>query len=132
MMSEKWTPGPWRYRPHQYDDWGIVKGADGRTICQAQDLRVSEEEKSECRATGADPYAANAQLIAAAPDLYAALELAKKALTEIRKCSSAGAAVGYTNPEVWGPALYESHGFVHYALDAIDDALAKARGGSND
>jgi hypothetical protein len=105
-MTEKWTPGPWRYRPHQHDDWGIVKGADGYPICQARDARVSEEEKSECRATGADPYAANAHLIAAAPDLYAALA----AIFPNDQCIDAGLD----------------------KREAALAALARARGASND
>jgi hypothetical protein len=72
MSTLKATPGPWRYRPDEYDDWGIVKGSDNFVICQAR-VRASEEELSTHRKNGTDPFAANAHLIAAAPTLYQAL-----------------------------------------------------------
>lgn len=63
-MSE-FTPGPWSYRSKEDDDWGIVRGPDGWVIAQAR---------------AGDPYGANARLIAAAPDLYAALKTAGAAI----------------------------------------------------
>lgn len=73
----KFTPGPWEI--HQGDDGqpiaGIRERADGRFVAltqfDAEDCRTVEtanDRRAEC--------AANAHLIAAAPDLYAAVRLA--------------------------------------------------------
>lgn len=78
-MSEH-TKGPWDYRPKEYDDWGVVRGApdpDGRAwiVTQARAGReVSEDELAEHRKNGTDPYEGNARLIAAAPAMYDALD----------------------------------------------------------
>lgn len=75
------TPGPWLYRPKEYDDWGIVRVAgideDGwqRIICQASYF-ADPDELCAHRANGTDPAEANARLIAAAPEL---LEIAQEA-----------------------------------------------------
>src|SRR5690348_13665919 len=63
------TPGPWRYRPDKYDDWGYVRGPDGGivAICRAY-IRMSEDELNEHRAAKTDPVEADGRLIAAAPD----------------------------------------------------------------
>lgn len=74
MTERKWTPGPWVYRPHKYDDWGLVRGSDDYPVASASICRATEEEKDNCRRDHRDPAEANAHLIAAAPDLYEALE----------------------------------------------------------
>ena len=71
----KFTPGPWRYRPFEYDDWGIIRMAapDGALVAIARggsnDINLNEHR---CNKT--DPYEANARLITAAPELLAALK----------------------------------------------------------
>jgi hypothetical protein len=80
------------------------------------------------RVTWLDEACANSHLIAAAPCMAGALEEAKSALIKIRECSMAGASEGYSKPELWGEALYKSHGDVEAALRKIDTALARARG----
>lgn len=72
------TPGPWVYRPHDHDDWGIVRvTADesryGFVICQARNPDVIGDSLDAYRKSGGDPYEANARLIAAAPALLDAL-----------------------------------------------------------
>ena len=70
------TPGPWAYRPEKYDDWGMVRGADKYPVASASTCRSDDFEKNEHRRKKTDPADANARLIAAAPDLHAALRAA--------------------------------------------------------
>ena len=70
------TPGPWAYRPEKYDDWGMVRGADKYPVASASTCRSDDFEKNEHRRNKTDPADANARLIAAAPDLHAALTAA--------------------------------------------------------
>jgi hypothetical protein len=65
------TPGPWAYRPWQYDDWGVVRAPQGNGhdlapfIAHADAGRgVTEDEKAEHRRNRTDPYGANAAHIA--------------------------------------------------------------------
>jgi hypothetical protein len=109
------TKGPWHYRPHEYDDWGVVR-ADKFTICQARDWNAFDEETlAQHRKAGTDPWEANARLIAAAPELY-------EALKAIRTLNAKASESGYTDHTALN-ALYEAN-----ALASA--ALAKAEGRS--
>ena len=113
MTERKWTPGPWVYRPEEFDDWGVVRGSDvgdgwATYICQAKDQRVDEAGENEARRNGIDPWESNAHLIAAAPELYEALDDVVKMLDD---------------NEV--PISYE---YYCTALEPARAALAKARG----
>ena len=76
---EEHTPGPWLYRPQEYDDCGIVRTAAinehgfQNVICQANYFKELAE-LGEYRKNGTDPAEANARLIAAAPDLLFACQ----------------------------------------------------------
>lgn len=61
MSETKWTPGPW-----SLDDQDAIFGPSGEFIGEAYDGGLA--------ADFAAPQTANATLMAAAPDLYAALE----------------------------------------------------------
>lgn len=72
MSDNKHTPGPWAYRPLEFDDWGIVRAGD-YVVAQAR-AGGGDVSLDEHRANKTDPYEANARLIAAAPDLLEALK----------------------------------------------------------
>lgn len=56
----KATPGPWSYRPNQYDDWGILRAPDSSLVA------VSRGDAKDYSPWRADPYAPNGQFIALA------------------------------------------------------------------
>lgn len=63
-MSAMWTPGPWRAfeNEHTGESW-VIPNAGGMLVAQCNVRNPFDPEQM-----------ANARLIAAAPDLYAALE----------------------------------------------------------
>lgn len=65
-----------------------------------------------------------AEIIERAASAPAALRQAKAALIKIRACSIAGCEFGYGKPEIWGDALFASHGDVANALKVIDAVLS--------
>jgi hypothetical protein len=104
-MSGAWTPGPWRVNPKAATN---VESANGRGVAACGGYYDN---------TSNGAYAveneANAHLIAAAPDLYAALADALKALEKFVD-TSAEQRKPYEHPLS--------------AYDRGQDALAKARG----
>lgn len=72
-MAERWTPGPWDYRPGEYDDWGWIRGGPGGMTIGHAHSPLDDDEANRHRAAKTDPWEANARLMAAAPELYAAL-----------------------------------------------------------
>lgn len=110
MSRSSWTPGPWRVADED-GSVGSIEDADGQSVAQAQE-RIEDRDRLGNRGP---PVArrANARLIAAAPDLYRAAELARVVVEQ---------AVGAG----W---LGDDDMTDRIALDAIDAALAKARGG---
>ena len=67
MTSAPWTPGPWTvHKSRTTDDVGIIGGGGCLAECFSEIRRKNENAVRE--------QEANAHLIAAAPDLYAALD----------------------------------------------------------
>lgn len=67
------TEGPWEYRPHELDDWGVVR-AGAFVLCQARDPAMMDDSQlAQCRADGSDPWSDNARFVAASRDLVPAL-----------------------------------------------------------
>jgi hypothetical protein len=74
-MTNPWTPGPWRYRPNEHDDWGRVVSPDNWTIAYARwSPKISDDDLNVYRNTGVDPAKGNATLISAAPEMAEVLE----------------------------------------------------------
>lgn len=90
-MTTKHTPGPW------VESGEFILGADHTTICQARDE---------------DAWEANAQLIAAAPELLAALEGLMEHFIGDRSSRNVVGAAGL-------------------ACDVARAAIAKAKGGAS-
>ena len=110
-----WTPGPWKWVIHDYS-MASIEGPNGEydhvlsvSPCKGCQARTKEWLWGRCLT----PSEANAHLIAAAPDLYAALEKARETLCR--------ALLVANNSRGWSP---ESH----VRVQAIDAALRKARG----
>ena len=137
MKNEKakFTPGPWSYRPNKYDDWGVVKSPDGLPVAQACVGRWSKDFDKH-RTEGTDPAEANARLIAAAPELLAALEMQAAAFSALSMAhyyqdSMEGA-------KDWGQKQYSKNAYLEAAKEAdlLQDkasemrraAIAKAKG----
>ena len=104
MPETKWTPGPWTViralKPVDGEyDYGI--NGSGRIIAEAYG-RTTETERP--------PAEANANLIAAAPDLYEALAVARGQVESW--CHTQGDAKAFFD-ETLGPivaALYKARG----------------------
>lgn len=41
-IKRPWTPGPWEYRPDEFDDWGVVSSGHYH-LCRVRDPRVPFE-----------------------------------------------------------------------------------------
>jgi hypothetical protein len=71
--------GPWHYRPHGTDDWGVVRGAPdpngvGIFIIQARYPYCDETELAKHRRNMTDPYEKLARAIASIPDMMKEIE----------------------------------------------------------
>lgn len=120
-MDAKHTPGPWRVEDDTFLVWGACQLADDGTIdflgipvARAETSRDWERHYGYQRKPGEED--ANARLIAAAPELLAALELAEKFVTN-------GVDLGFIRmPDASTPDS------AHGTLPAIRAAIAKAKG----
>ena len=80
MSEAKHTPGPWTHDPDDFD-WGFVRAADGSLVANTCiGPCYTKEEAALCRANNSEPARvdANARLIAAAPQMFQALALARR------------------------------------------------------
>jgi hypothetical protein len=117
MSEPKWTRGPWTV-----GDDGIVDNQNGFPIKLAtgwkEDAWQNDDADEESKA--------NARLIASAPELYTALETARKILREFCSLYSFNAEVDsmLSPEEVAGLRLVKDG---KSAFEIIDAALAKAR-----
>jgi len=106
------SPLPWSIRPHDYDDWGWIRAANGDLAC------VAKGDRSDTwfahREAGTDPAQANADLIVNSVNLLPELVMALEAALQAVEYSI---EMGGTDP---GGVLLQ-------ALNKIDVALAKAR-----
>jgi hypothetical protein len=114
-MSAKHTPGPWQVR-NELDDTIVVGNVDGESFPDGThhfhyDFICDTSVDDYGEPTDPDTAKANARLIAAAPELLAALKAAHAALDSI----------------------YETEGFLteeRATLARIEAAIAKAKGRS--
>ncbi|MDB6134210.1 MAG: hypothetical protein JWM59_2453 [Verrucomicrobiales bacterium] len=102
------TPGPWSYRPHSLDDWGVVRDKAGNIVACARAGRlVPHLEMDRCRQDKTDPFCGNGRLIAAAPEL----------LEEMREI------LALAEERDWNP-----EGFQDLVASRARAAIAKAEG----
>lgn len=79
---------PLAYRPLEYDDWGVIRRADGRLFARARsDAYLSVADADAHRAAGTDPYEAIGRLIVKAvnerDELIAAMREAQAVLSQL-------------------------------------------------
>lgn len=114
MSDTKWTPGPWkatRSNPNEGADvWWITGNFSERGNCETDIGTVSAGVKP------VEISSANAYLIAAAPDLYEALEAVLKMLP-----------IGFATTERPGDAD-ERNTTLNTIRNKAIEALARARG----
>lgn len=114
------TPGPWAYRPDEYDDWGVVKAPPRRPEGFEYDLRcvlakfrdpaaLDDATLDAHRRAKTDPWRGNAELVTflrnAVPEIIAMAEDAARlrAHCEAMACAlapfaKAGSIAGERNP----------------------------------
>ena len=80
---EKATKGPWLVRPLEHDDWGIVRGADGKAVCDC--APPGRWERSDCgKPEGPSPIPENTDFVAnSITDLPAALAMLGEAMDDV-------------------------------------------------
>ena len=115
MSETKFTPGPWRADgPDMFGDYNILHPDDSLAVAAAvTDFHTIDPLAVAAAVTNLrspDEVRANARLIAAAPEMYAALRVAQMALADQKTAN----AKGYTER----------------ARKSVDAALAKAEGRS--
>lgn len=103
----KWTKGPWKAHKANWHTWLVLHG-----WFQVAVVEMSEEMPEDEVAEQEKRAAADANLIAAAPELYEALEEFAKMFTDTKK---------YPDPETITTGL-------RILLPNALDALRKARG----
>jgi len=79
-MSAAHTPGPWKMDPSFSAEIITVNGLKIASVWSEEDLGASITVDREC--VPDDQYPANAALIAAAPDLLAALRLVERGMRQ--------------------------------------------------
>jgi len=98
-MNTKHTPGPWHigseqdYSVDRYkrnEEWARIRNASGGLIAAVASVHPHGGRKS----TDFDTEAANARLIASAPDLLSALEDVELRATQARLASTIGKKAG--------------------------------------
>ena len=80
MMNTKHTPGPWIYGPETWPDCTRIDSEGGRVIAAVRTREITSWEKSHPIYSWSYEGAANACLIAAAPELLEALSGLLKAV----------------------------------------------------
>lgn len=74
-MNEKWTKGEWKVLKHSWSDSSIYRGGTKIASLELDEEEVTEENQDDHEAE----QAANARLIASAPELYEALKMVSEA-----------------------------------------------------
>ena len=123
-MTPKHTPGPWEAEGRD------IYGADGFSVAEFDGVFIAREADGRLHPSAAgqsierpdDEVAANARLIAAAPDLL-------EALKRVRDLDTRSLHVGYDDGPGGGNYVYRDVIFADEAFAIIDAALSLATGG---
>lgn len=123
-MSGAWTPGPWEVVVPPDGIWPPRVFSASTIICMVDNSDMFHDAK-----------VANARLIAAAPDLYAALEACiaslERADTAEGVCCCGDSMDRHSDPMSCGHSPVDMGDYyASKALEAARAALAKARGGA--
>lgn len=81
-MKMKHTPGPWIYGPETGPDCTRIDAENGRVIAAVRSREITSWEQSRPIYSWSEEGAANARLIAAAPDLFDFASLVSRMTTD--------------------------------------------------
>ncbi|WP_314712994.1 hypothetical protein [Sphingobium yanoikuyae] len=113
-LVAKATPGPWAYRPREFDDWGFIRVAQAdaegwQPIVALGRAGPVESDHDEHRRNKTDPYGPNAELIVAAinhlPALLDRLEAAEWRPIERKPEAPVNAVLWFPNMQ-----FHDQHG----------------------
>ncbi len=110
-----------QYRPNHYDDWGMIRNADGSMHASVHRPETYGGEFDECREEGTDPFADLARKIIFYDDLEAENASLRQLLSEAEKREREAKRIA-VNAETYG----YGHGLeaaAQLAKKMQDDAL---------
>ncbi|WP_158250719.1 hypothetical protein [Novosphingobium sp. HII-3] len=133
------TPGPWAYRPDEYDDWGVVKSPrvpvdgfpDGLRCVLAQfrhpESIHDEEVLNEHRRAKTDPWQGNAELVTFLRNAVPEILEAADQLEALRSHAEAMAKALKRAADIVERNLYRQHEKIEDVPKLADPVLAAYR-----
>lgn len=135
-MDKAAMPGPWLYRPNEFDDWGVVRAPmpvdTTWVVAHVRDPRtVNESDLNEHRRNRTDPWGDSAMFVAYARALLPAFARAAALLAEALAEILEGTRPDYSDTSMLNDRSEKiNHG--HAALASAARLVAEAGGVKGD